>query len=148
MNSTNSKLNDIVAVARDGQNFYSQAAGKVDDPELKTLFTRLAASKGDVVASLSKEIRVAGDKPTASGTFVGEMSKIFGDLRAIGDGKDYAYVAQLEQTEDRLVKAVDEAIADKDVATKAKDVLIRLAPEVHTCHDLMSKRKKAMKLAS
>ena len=53
MNHSNEKLNDLVEIARDGKNFYEHAATKVSDTELKNLFTRLAAIKGDIVLGLT-----------------------------------------------------------------------------------------------
>lgn len=55
-----------------------------------------------IVTNHSTEIKAAGgDKPTQSGTIVGELNRIYGDLRAIDSGKDYACVAQLDQSEIR-----------------------------------------------
>ena len=88
MNHSNSNLNDLVSIARDGKNFYEHAATKVDDAALKTLFTRIAASKAAIVQGLSAEIRAEGDKPTQSGTLVGEMNKLYGGIRALVGNKD------------------------------------------------------------
>lgn len=148
MNHSNKNLNDLVSIARDGKDFYEHAVTKVDDAALKALFTRIAASKGAIVQGLSAEIRAEGDKPTQSGTFVGEISKLYGEVRALVGNKDYAYVAQLEESEDRLLKAFNAAIADKDTSAPALAVLNRLAPEVRECRNLMRDRKLALKKAA
>jgi len=148
MNNSNKHLNDLVAIARDGKSFYEHAATKVDDAQLQALFNRLAVVKGDIVQGLSTEVRIEGDKPTQSGTVVGDISKIYGDIRALVGNKDYAYVAQLEESEDRLVKAFTAAIADKDTPAPALTVLNRLLPQVRECHDLMRTRKQALKKAA
>ena len=148
MNHSNSNLNDLVSIARDGKNFYEHAATKVDDAALKTLFTRIAASKAAIVQGLSAEIRAEGDKPTQSGTLVGEMNKLYGGIRALVGNKAYAYVAQLEESADRMLKAFNAAIADKDTSALALGVLNRLAPEVRACHNLMRDRKLALKKAA
>lgn len=148
MNHSNHRLNDLVAIARDGKGFYEHAATKVNDPELKALFNRIASIKGEVVAGLSSQIKAAGEKPADSGTLVGDISKLYGELRALAGNKDYAYVAQLEQSEDRLLHAFEEARNDKDVSPAALVVLDRLAPEIRQCHDLMRTRKQALKKAA
>lgn len=148
MNHSNKNLNDIVAIARDGKDFYEHAATKVDDAALKALFTRTAVAKSAIVQGLSAEIRAEGDKPTESGTFVGEISKLYGDVRAMLGHKDYSYVAQLEESEDRMLKAFNAAIADKDTSVAALGVLNRLAPEVRECHNMMRDRKLALKNAA
>ena len=148
MNHSNKMLNDLVSLARDGKGFYEHAATKVIDPELKTLFTRIAVVKGEIVTGLSNEIKAMGDKPAESGTLVGEINKLYGELRALVGNKDYAYVAQLEDSEDRLLKAFNEARNDKEVSEHALIVLNRLAPEVRQCHEMMRTRKLALKKAA
>lgn len=83
MNHSNHILNDLNCATRDGQSFYEHAATKVDSPELKALFTRLAKVKGEIVHGLSNEIRTGGDKPTDAGTWSGDFSKLYGDVRAL-----------------------------------------------------------------
>jgi uncharacterized protein (TIGR02284 family) len=148
MNHSNKLLNDIVAIARDGKSFYEHAATKVNDPELKSLFIRIAAIKDEIVTDLSSAIKTVGDTPAESGTLVGEISKMYGDLRSHLGDKNYAFVAQLENSEDRLLRAFDEARSDKDISATALAALTRLAPEVRQCHDIMSKRKHALKKAA
>lgn len=148
MKPSNQTLNDLVSIARDGKSFYEHAATKVDDTELRNLFNRLATIKGDILLGLGSEIAATGDKPADSGTLVGELSKLYGDLRALAGSKDYAYVAQLEQSEDRFIHAFEEARKDERVSPGAIATLNRLAPEVRQCHELMRTRKQAMKKAA
>jgi uncharacterized protein (TIGR02284 family) len=148
MNHSNQLLNDIVAIARDGKDFYEHAASKVNDPELRKLFVRIANVKGEIVTDLSGTIKTMGDKPVESGTLHGEISKLYGDLRSKVSDKDYAFVAQLEASEDRLLKAFDEARSDKDISATALAALTRLSPEVRQCHEIMRTRKHALKKAA
>ena len=46
-------LNDLIEIARDGHDFYTEAAGKVKDAELSALFMRIAGVKQDIVTRLS-----------------------------------------------------------------------------------------------
>lgn len=148
MNNSNKHLNDLVAIARDGKAFYEHAASKVDDAQLQALFNRMAVVKVDIVQGLSTEVRIEGDKPTQTGTVVGDISQLYADVRAALGNKNFAYVAQLEESEDRLLKAFSAAIADKDTSSPALAVLNRLLPQVRECHDLMRARKQALKKAA
>ena len=67
MNQSSKILNDIVSVVRDGKAFYETATPKVHDPELKELFKRMAAMKGEVLAGLSAEVKSMGEIPAADG---------------------------------------------------------------------------------
>ncbi|MEE7547767.1 PA2169 family four-helix-bundle protein [Xanthomonas sp. Kuri4-1] len=150
--STQSKtehaLNDLISISRDGKQFYEEAAQKVGDAELAALFTRIAGVKSDIVSSLSSVVQAVGGEPDRSGTLVGSLQQMYGKVRAtLGDTK-YGYVAELEESEDRLLKAFDEVIADQDTPVAARDAALALLPEVRACHDVMRNRKHAMKSAA
>lgn len=148
MNHSNHILNDLVSVANDGKRFYEDAASKIDNAELRALFTRMATVKADIVNSLSSEIRASGETPADSGTWVGSFNKLYGDTRAKFGDKSYGFVAQLEESEDRLLKGFHDALQDKEVSPNARMTLNRLLPEVRECHDIMRNRKVALKKAA
>ena len=148
MNHSTHILNDLVSATRDGKGFYEYAATAVTNPELKTLFTRLAKVKGEIVLGLSNEIRATGDKPADTGTWSGDFNKLYGEVRALLGDKHYAYVTQLEESEDRLLKAFNKALDDKDTTAHARTIITRYMPEVRSCFDIMQARKIALKKAA
>lgn len=138
-------LNDLIEIARDGKDFYTEAADKVKDTELSSLFTRIAAVKGEIVTSLSATVAATGGKPAEKGTMVGSMHQFYGKIRAgLGD-TEYGYVAELEESEDRLLEAFRETLQDKDTPPAARMEVERLMPQVVECHDVMRNRKMALK---
>ncbi|WP_349986023.1 PA2169 family four-helix-bundle protein [Stenotrophomonas sp. WHRI 8082] len=149
--STQSKiehsLNDLIEIARDGQKFYSEAATKVKDAELAALFTRIAGSKSDIVSSLSSTVAATGGEPAEHGTFVGSVQKMYGNIRATLGDTQYGYVAELEESEDRLLKAFKDVLTDNDVPAPVRAEVTRLLPEVQETHAVMRARKHAMKAA-
>lgn len=145
---TKHTLNDLIAIARDGQSFYEEAAQKVDDVELKSLFARIAGTKATLVQQLGAVVQAAGESPTSSGTFVGTLQELYGKTRAVFGDKTYGYVAELEESEDRLLEAFESAAQDEDTPADARAVVIRLLPDVRATHDVMRARKLAMKQAS
>ncbi len=148
MNNTSDMLNDIIAVARDGQTFYAEAATKVQDPVLRTSFQKISEIKGGMVTELSKAVRSDGERPATHGTWVGDLNKFYAKVRGLFGDRDYAYVAQLEESEDRLKAKVDEALAATSTPQSVRDSLTRLLPQVRQCHDLMRERKLTMKRAA
>lgn len=148
MNKTAHTLNDLIQIARDGQDFYNEAAGKVKDPELSSLFTRIAATKADIIASLSAAVSAAGGKPAEHGTFVGSMQQFYGRVRASLGDTTYGFVAELEESEDRLLNAFRDALSDTDTSPLARQEIQRLLPEVQQTHAVMRERKHALKRAS
>jgi len=148
MNRSHDILNDLVATTRDGKDFYEHAVTKVKNPELKGLFTRLAAVKSDIVEGLSDEIRAGGGKPAESGTWSGDFRRFYTDIRSHLGDKNYAYVAQLEESEDQLLKAFIKAMDDEDTPPSARTIIGRFMPELRACHDIMRTQKNALKRAA
>jgi uncharacterized protein (TIGR02284 family) len=147
--STESKtahtLNDIIEIARDGQDFYTEAADKVKDAELSALFTKIAGVKSQIVSSLSSTVAATGAKPAEHGTVVGSMQQFYGKVRATLGDTQYGYVAELEESEDRLLKAFKDTLTDSDTPPAARAEVSRLLPLVQETHDVMRNRKHAMK---
>ena len=147
--STQSKiehsLNDLIEIARDGKDFYEEAAGKVKDAELSALFTRIAAVKARIVTSLSSAVAASGGKPAEHGTMVGSMQQFYGKVRAAFGDTQYGYVAELEESEDRLLAAFRDTLNDPELPVTTRQEVSQLLPEVQECHSVMRARKLAMK---
>lgn len=141
-------LNDLIEIARDGGDFYTEAAGKVKDAELSALFAQMATHKRDIVAGLSADVAAMGGKPAEHGTMVGTMQQAYGKVRAALGDANYAYVAELEETEDRLLGAFRDTISDEDTPAAAKMSAEKYMPRVLECHNIMRNRKQALKAAS
>lgn len=140
-------LNDLIEIARDGSQFYSEAAKKVDNPQLSALFGRMATHKHDIVQGLSSDVAASGGKPAEHGTMVGSMHQMYGKARAALGDTDYAYVAELEASEDRLLEAFKDTIHDKDTPAAARMAAEQFMPRVVECHDIMRNHKQALKAA-
>jgi uncharacterized protein (TIGR02284 family) len=141
-------LNDLIEIARDGADFYSEAADKVKDAELAALFSQMAGHKREIVNGLSADVAAAGGKPAEHGTLVGSMHQLYGKTRAALGDSNYAYVAELEESEDRLLDAFRETIHDADTPPAARRAAEQFLPRVLQCHDIMRNRKQALKAAS
>lgn len=144
---TEHTLNDLIEIARDGSEFYGEAAGKVDNPELATLFRRMGEHKREIVTGLGSEVAVAGGTPADHGTLVGSMHQAYAKARAALGKTDYAYVAELEELEDRLLDAFRDTLEDSDTPAPARAAAQKYLPRVTECHDIMRSRKVAMKNA-
>ena len=98
---------------------------------------------------LRKGIDVAaiGGTPAEHGTIVGSMHQVYGKVRAALGDTNYAYVAELEESEDRLLHAFKDTLADKDTPAAARMVAEQYMPRVVECHNIMRNRKQALKAA-
>ena len=141
-------LQDLVQIARDSKSFYESAAKEVDDTSLKLHFHRMAEIKGELIAQLAGQISARGETPETSGTFAGGFRKGYGELLAHMRGKKGAaktYTAQLEETEDRLLRHFEQAVREVQ-SPQIRDVLNAQLPKLRQCHDEMERLK--LKLAA
>lgn len=147
-NKIQHSLNDLIEIARDGSDFYTEAAGKVEDQELATLFGQMATHKRDIVAGLSADVAATGGEPAEHGTVVGTMAQAYANVRAALGDTNYEYVSQLEEAEDRLMAAFKDTIYDNDTPAEVKASAQKYMPRVVECHNIMRSRKLALKAAS
>lgn len=141
-------LNDLIEITRDSATFYSDASKAVPNPELKSLFGEMASSKQGLVGAMSREVRSEGAKPATAGTVRGAWDKLYGEVRSQFGDTNYGYVKQLESSEDRLMKAFHEVVADKEVPASVKETVSNYLPTIRSHHDMMRDRKWDMKAST
>lgn len=136
MNSTIAQLNELIAITRDGQRFYEHACTEVRNARLRTLFRDMSQVKDEVIQALAMKVVDRHEAPASGGTFVGRLRQVYADTRASLTGDEEAtYVAQLEQAEDRILQAFEDALecAEDDV----RALLVAEMPKVRACHERM-----------
>ena len=137
-------LQDLIQIARDSKAFYESAISKVKDPTTKAVYERMATAKGDLINKLSALVSSRGETPATGDTLVGNLRQAYADLRAAMSRNDDAiYTAQLEETEDRLLKYFDQTLAQTS-SMEIRAVLEAQLPQVHACHNAMRNLKTSL----
>ena len=144
MSNPASTLNELIEITRDGQSFYTDAVKHVRSALLRAVFHGIIDAKAQLIQALSEHVRIRGEQPSGTGTLFGEFQKLYIDVRAqLSDRKDAAYVARLEESEDRLLEAFEEAAARaEDPMLRA--VILRHLPKVRLCHEQMRNLKLSL----
>lgn len=136
-----STLNDMIEVLDDGRKFYEEAAAEVDRADLKALFTRMARAKEAIGNDLRSVVAARGEKPPEGGSWAGSVRQAYADLRVmLSKDKTYAYIAELEGFEDRIMQAFRDAAAKSSDAT-VNSLAERYMSEVSRDHAQMSTLK-------
>jgi uncharacterized protein (TIGR02284 family) len=135
-------VQDLVRIANDGAEFYGEAMDKTENPQLRNVFGRMREHKQRVASALRVQLRHDHQDAPEDGTVAGSLRQTYAELRAkFSSNDDKIYVAQLEQSEDRLLKHFQSALDEvTDPAIKA--LLQTHAPQVRACHDEMRALKK------
>jgi uncharacterized protein (TIGR02284 family) len=137
MNTDTATLNDMIEVLNDGRTFYQDAAKHVERADLSSLFERMALTKGSIASDLRTAVVAHGAKPAEGGSFAGSLRKAYGEIRAnLSNHKDYQYVVQLEEFEDRILHAFEDAVANVNDQV-VRNIAERYMPDVRRDHDEM-----------
>ena len=143
MKTDTATLNDLIKVLEDGKKFYEEASMKVTRTDLRALFGRMAATKGAIVNDLKTAVVARGDQPSTEGSFAGSIRKMYSEMHArLSGDKNLAYVADLEQFEDRILHAFQDA-AQKSEDAGVRTIAQRYMPEVSRDHAQMRDLKQA-----
>lgn len=141
MNNADAQLNELIEITRDGQRFYLHAAEEVKDPRFIALFTDMAEAKNDVIRALSVAVAADRENPANGGTLVGKLRQVYADTRASLSGDECGiYVDQLEEAEDRILHAFEDALQSADARVKA--LVAQKLPAVRSAHDRMRNLKR------
>jgi len=141
MGNASATLNDLIELLHDGEKFYAEAAEKVKTPAYQSLFQRMARTKQAIAADLAVHVAAHGEKASNDGTLAGTMRKAYTEVRAkLGKDAEAVYVAQLEQTEDRILEAFRDQLSS-DSSVEVRGVVERYYPEVKRAHDEMRELK-------
>lgn len=142
MSKQAAQLNELIEITRDGQRFYEHASHEVKDNHLKSLFGEMSRAKVEVIQALSARVAANHEEPAAGGTLLGKMRQMYADTRAtLASDEAATYVAQLEEAEDRILHAFEDALESADA--ELKPLLASEMPKVRACHDRMRGIKRA-----
>ena len=143
MTNTATTLNGLVEALNDGIDFYEHAARQTTNTRYQDLFLKMARLKSLIAADLKAEVAHEGKEPDQDGTWLGSVRKGYADLKAtVTKDSDAAYIASLEEQEDRVLHAFRDAL-DSQQPPKVRELATRYLPEVQQMHDRMRELKKA-----
>ncbi|TLX53488.1 hypothetical protein DN824_00470 [Stutzerimonas nosocomialis] len=142
MSRAMTQLNELIEITRDGQHFYQHAIEHVKDVELQHLFRDMAQAKTHVIQALSVKVAAHHEQPAQSGTLVGKMRELYADSKAKLGDETTVFVDQLEESEDRILHAFEDALKDAEPDVRA--LLAIELPKIRACHDRMRNLKKSM----
>lgn len=143
MTDKTAQLNELIEITRDGQRFYEHAHDEVKDVRLQVLFRDMSLSKGELIRALSFKVAADQEQPASGGTFVGKLRQVYADTKAnLASDKEATYVAQLEEAEDRILHAFEEALEDAEPDMRI--VLLAEMPKVRGNHERMRTLKQSM----
>lgn len=136
-----SVLNEVVNVMEDGNKGYKDAAEKVEDNELRTMFNLYAQQRTEFSAELQHEIRELGGEPKDTDDLKGKLHRAWVDLKAAVAGNDKnAILNECENGDTAALKEIEEALK-QDIPQFLKDKLKKQHTEIQNNIKQLNKLK-------
>src|SRR5690606_8807078 len=133
MNQNMTELNELIEITRDGQHFYQHAMAEVKDVELQHLFRDMAQAKTHIIQALSVKVAANQEQPAQGGTMTGKLREMYADTKARLGHANAVYIDQLDQTEERILAALEDAL--KTAHPDVRALLAIELPKIRACHE-------------
>ncbi|WP_220815237.1 PA2169 family four-helix-bundle protein [Pseudomonas paralcaligenes] len=129
-------LNNLIETSKDGEEGFRTCAKDVKDPQLQALFSNRARECAAAAGELQGLVLELGGKPEDSTSLGGDIHRRWVDLKALITGKsDEAILNECERGEDVAKKHYAEALEEKALPIKVREVIQRQYAGVLRNHD-------------
>lgn len=136
--ATQTALNELITVLKDGQKGYADAMTDVKDQNLKDLFKKYAAQRASYITELEDQMFKLDLKPDTNegSSITGAIHHAWIDLKSAVTGHDnHAILAECERGEDVAKKAYEEAGKVQDLPADLKSIIEKQSQGILAAHN-------------
>jgi uncharacterized protein (TIGR02284 family) len=109
------KLQSLIQINLDSEKSFVEAAGKVDNEEIKSTFLALAKERARNADALREAVSYNQELPRDEGSYVGTFHRIWVDILSTLNGGDVMTIlAEAERGEDYIKKLYEEVIRETE----------------------------------
>ena len=134
-------LNELIAVCKDGENGYREAAGHVRNSQLETVFSEYAKQRAGCARQLQAEVERLGGAPAHAGTLTAALHRGWIDLKsAVTGGGPSAIIAACETGED-FAQAAFERVVNADLTGETRLLVEKEWRQIEEAHKRLLRLK-------
>ena len=134
-NETVSVLRSLIESCREGSEGYRNAAQRVDDGELRSLFASYAEQRQAFLDELNQEVTRLGEEPGSMRTLGESLNSAWTSVRdAVTSNDRESVIAECERGEDEAVETYRQAL-DAPLPDPIRSVVARQYQGVQRAHD-------------
>jgi uncharacterized protein (TIGR02284 family) len=138
-------LNSLIETTVDSVDGYRHSAGEATNQQFADIFRRRAGEREQVVARLRERVRELGGTPEEEGGLLAAAHRRFLSLRDAVTGRDdKAVIAEVDRGESYLNGKWEAALADDQLSSETKRLLLELYQSVRSGHDEWESIHKAV----
>jgi len=128
-------IKTLISVLRDGEKGYADIGQHIDNPQQKTFFLEESKVRGSYASELESTVNRATDADVhETGTTLGAVHRVFGDLMGKLGGGDHSLLKTAVGGEEAAKKAYQEALADNTISDTIRAVIAKQSQHVMQAH--------------
>ncbi|MEM9944263.1 MAG: PA2169 family four-helix-bundle protein [Planctomycetota bacterium] len=140
-------VQELIRGLRDSIEYHHEAAEKVEDDNVKQLFTEIVNERKTIVDTLSGMVAMNDESPVDDGSWLGTMRKCWTTFRAgLNAGDPTVILIEAERAEDTIM-AKFKSVLPKAAGSQINDVLLQYFEKVKSGHDRVLALRNAYQAA-
>lgn len=137
-------LNSLISTLLDGQKGFADIGDHLKDETLKRYFLAESLKRASFRGDLEEILHQNGVHDIKeSGTTIGALQRVWGDLKSKLGGGDHTLLESAEQGEDDAKKAYADAL-DQDLPLPIRQLLAEQQAHILTSHDYVKSHRDAL----
>ena len=129
------KVQDLIQINIDSQKGFAEAADKVKDQKIATLFRQFGGERKANTTELQQIVNFNGDEPEDDGSFAATVHRAWIDVRAALNGGDASVILTEAERGEDAIKELYEEVLQETAGSAVNDVLTRQYAKVKAGHD-------------
>jgi uncharacterized protein (TIGR02284 family) len=138
-----STLNGLIAICKDGQEGFKEAAEGVQRSDLKSVFYEFSQQRAEFAGVLQQSVRSLGGDPESTGSMTGALHRGWMDIKTAVMGKDEESILnECERGEDAAKQSYEEAL-EKHLPSNIASVVSQQSQAVLAAHNRIRSLRNA-----
>lgn len=129
------KVQDLIQINIDSENGFAEAADKVKDTKIATLFRQLGTERSANAKELQTIVEWNGEKARESGSFSAAAHRAWLNVRAALNGGDASVILSEAERGEDAIKDMYEDVLKSTAGSAVNDVLTHQYAKVKAGHD-------------
>lgn len=131
------KVAEVIKMLNGGIEFYADATKQVKSSQLISVFGRMMSARQNAIEKLQPfAIAEQGERENDSSLAIKVRNMYSNLLSTFSFDSDHTIVSQLEEVEDKTLKAIKDAL-DQEQPEVCKNALLNVLHDIQNCHDEM-----------
>lgn len=134
-------LNSLIAVCKDGEHGYREAAERVRNSQVSTIFSEYAKQRAHFARDLQTEVERLGGSPSEHGSVAAALHRGWMDLKSVLSGGDAGAIIAACETGEDSAQAAFERVVNTDISGHTRSLVDKQWQKIQEAHKHMQRLK-------